>query len=77
LYAETKGDKPGFSETRIRELCIEIGGAAVGAIFDDCVMKPVELPIDTVLPKMGMANDAGIVKDLASGPTEVGANWPR
>lgn len=77
LYAETKGDEPGFSETRIRELCVEIGGQALGPIYDDCVTRAVELPIATVLPKVGMVITDGIVKDNPSASSGIGKNWPK
>ncbi len=54
LYKETGGGKPGFAEGRIRELCVQYGGASVGDIYDRCVMTPEPLPLDDVLPKMGL-----------------------
>ncbi|MDQ2985176.1 MAG: hypothetical protein M3R13_00470 [Armatimonadota bacterium] len=76
LYAETKGDKPGFAETRIRELCVQIGGEALGPIYDDCVIKPVDLPIAGVLPGVGMQLLGGIVRDDPAAKSPAGAEWP-
>ena len=76
LYAETKGDKPGFPENRIRELCVQIGGERLGPIYDDCVLKPVELPIASVLGNLGMELVDGIVRDAPTAKNAVGASWP-
>jgi predicted metalloprotease with PDZ domain len=76
LYSETNGHKPGFSETRIRELCVQIGGPALGPIYDNCVLKAVELPIGPVLAKVGMTLSEGIVRDsFVAGPSP-GSQWP-
>lgn len=77
LYAETKGDKPGFSESRIRELCVQIGGPALGSIYDVSVNLAVELPIAKVLPKMGMGLTEGVVQDDPSTASAAGAAWPK
>lgn len=77
LYNETKGDKPGFAENRIREICVEIGGADLGPIYDDCVMKPVEIPIAAILTKVGMKISDGIVSDDPSAHSSVGLSWPK
>lgn len=54
LYKETSGGKPGFTEGRIRELCLQYGGAKVGVIYDKCVMTTEPLPFDDVLPAIGL-----------------------
>lgn len=57
LYQETKGSKPGFSETRIRELCIEFGGPNLAQLYDAGVMQAGEIPWHLVLPKVGLLWD--------------------
>jgi predicted metalloprotease with PDZ domain len=76
LYAETSGDKPGFAETRIRELCVKIGGPALATIYDDCVIKAVELPISSILGSLGMTLSEGIVRDDPAARNAVGQAWP-
>ena len=60
LYQETK-EKEGFSETRIRELCIKHGGEKLGPLYDECVLKAVRIPIEPLLPARAAppATDAG------------------
>jgi predicted metalloprotease with PDZ domain len=53
LYAECKNGKPGYSERRIRELCIFFGGERLGDFYDRCVTTPGEMPYDEVLPRFG------------------------
>lgn len=53
LWAENKGGKPGYADERLRELCVEFGGNALGSIYDACVMKPGRLPIDQALAPWG------------------------
>jgi len=77
LYEETKNGKPGFAETRIRELCVKIGGPALGHIYDDCVMHAVELPIANVLSKLGMKIVDRNVLDDEANPSAVGKAWPK
>lgn len=56
LYNESK--KPeGFSEMRIRELCVEIGGDKLGPIYDSAVMSPGPLKIETVAKAAGFIWD--------------------
>jgi predicted metalloprotease with PDZ domain len=62
LYKETGGGKPGFAEGRIRELCMQYGGASLGDIYDRCVMVPGPLPIEEVLPKMGLEFRNGLTR---------------
>jgi predicted metalloprotease with PDZ domain len=76
LYAETRGEKPGFTEGRIRELCIEIGGLPLAGIYDDCVKNAVEIPIVKVLPQMGMVINEGIVSNDPAAKIPAGAAWP-
>lgn len=76
LYEETKGGKPGFAETRIRELCIEFGGASLAPIYDACVMTPGPLPLAMVFREIGLEESEGTV----TATTEVGRRtvdqWP-
>lgn len=79
LYEETKNDKPGYEETRIRELCIKYGGAALGPIYDKCAKQAVELPMAEIAKGVGMVWDG---KDLVADPLalspakEAGRQWP-
>jgi predicted metalloprotease with PDZ domain len=78
LYNETKG-KDGFSETRIRELCIKHGGEKLGAIYDASVMQPVRIPIEGVLSDAGLAlSESGIVPAAspAAEAAAVAKSWP-
>jgi predicted metalloprotease with PDZ domain len=77
LYAQTKDGKPGFAETRIRELCIEMGGPNLGPIYDECVNQAVEFPIAAVLAKVGMKIETGIVSDGPSSISAIGRTWPK
>lgn len=79
LFEETKNDKPGYEESRIRELCIKYGGAALGPIYDKCAKQAVELPIAELAKGVGMIWDG---KDLFADPLarspakEAGMRWP-
>jgi hypothetical protein len=55
LYTEWKNGGEGYADGRIRELCITAGGPELGAVYDTCVRKPVELPIPAYLQYNGMA----------------------
>ena len=76
LYNETKGTKPGFSDNRIRELCIQVGGETLGPIYDDCVIRAVELPLDSVARNVGMTLVNGIVSDDPAAKSAAGSSWP-
>lgn len=54
LWNETRDGRPGFAEGRIRELCVMFGGPALGEIYDEAVMRAVEMPWDRVLPRFGL-----------------------
>jgi predicted metalloprotease with PDZ domain len=73
LYNETNG-KDGFSETRIRELCVKYGGEELGLLYDECVTKPVRIPIEGVLAGVGLTLSADGIQ--SSQATAVGAAWP-
>lgn len=62
LYKETGGGKPGFAESRIRELCVRYGGASLGDIYDRSVMIAGPLPLDDVLPKAGLELRNGLTR---------------
>ena len=76
LYTETKNDKPGFEEDRIRELCVKFGGDALGPIYDACVKQAIELPLDQVAKNVGMVIAEGIVKDDPAAKSVAGSSWP-
>lgn len=79
LYEECKNGKPGFEENRIRELVVRIGGEKLGPLYDRLVMQAVELPVEELLPDMGMIWD-GVAKDDPNAPEKsrgIGAKWPQ
>jgi len=47
-------NKPGFEEDEIRKQLIRVGGAAMGPIYDQWVMKPGDYPVEDQLKKVGM-----------------------
>lgn len=63
LYSESKDGRVGFSETRIRELCVLFGGSALGEIYDEAVLRAVEMPWQSVLPRFGLSYDRGRLQD--------------
>lgn len=79
LYEETKGDKPGYEEARIRALCIQYGGPELGRIYDVSVKQATELPIAEVAKMCGLNwSGAGFAPDpMASAEAQaIGAAWP-
>lgn len=54
LWKECMNNQPGFEETRIRELLIQFGGSGMGAVYDQWIMKPGELPVEAQLAKLGL-----------------------
>lgn len=54
LWNETRDGRPGFAEGRIRELCVLFGGHVLGEIYDEAVMRAVEMPWERVLPRFGL-----------------------
>jgi len=79
LYKETKPPKPGYQDGRIRELCVEIGGAKLGPLYDVAVKTADPLPWDSVLPLVGLAKDGRHLQSdpLATGPAAKAlADWP-
>ena len=78
LYNECKNGKPGFKENRIRELAIKFGGAQLGPLYDKCVMQATELPIESLLPGLGMKWDGGAeIDDSATAHArQIGNAWP-
>jgi len=53
LYAQCKDGKAGFQEGDIRKHLIDVGGAGMGEVYDEWVMKPGELPVESQLLKFG------------------------
>ncbi len=79
LYNECKGPK-GFSETRIRELCIKYGGDRLADIYDACVMQAVRVPIEPIQSVAGFVPGDG-VSQIAFVPSEsqaksIADQWP-
>lgn len=78
LYAENKGNRPGFEEGRIRALCIEFGGQALASLYDRGVMQAGELPWHDVLPLAGLMFDqTGLAFDPTAGAAAraIGEAW--
>jgi len=73
LWEECKKGKPGYEDNRIRELCVKYGGAALGDIYDDCVMRAGPFPTNRALaPWKGELKDG-----VFSVPEHTGFDqWP-
>ncbi len=65
LYQETKSG-PGYEPSRIRELCVKVGGEALGPLYDRAVNEPGDIPIDPYLAAFGL--------DEAQSPPRL--KWP-
>lgn len=79
LYQETKSGKPGFKDTRIREICVEVGGSALGPIFDKAVSTPGPMPWDEVVSKAGFSffnKEVGYSNNPTKEAAEIGKAWP-
>ncbi len=73
LWEECKGDKPGYEDLRLRELCVKFGGAPLGDIYDSCVMKGGHFPMDQALaPWKGAMQENGFAVPENSGFEQ----WP-
>lgn len=57
LYAETSRGKPGFGDGRIRDVCVQVGGSELAAMYDACVERPGPLPIRDALAAHGLFFD--------------------
>lgn len=53
LYEQCKDGKGGFQEGDIRKHLIAVGGPDMGQVYDEWVMKPGELPVESQLMKFG------------------------
>jgi predicted metalloprotease with PDZ domain len=79
LFEETKGDKPGYEEGRIRELCVKYGGEALGPIYDKCAKQAVELPMAELAKGVGLIWDGSSLKPDPMATEElraIGSIWP-
>lgn len=79
LYEECKGDKPGFQENRIREICVEVGGENLGPLYDQCVLVPGELPTRELLSRLGYTYDGQSILPSPNPPQghpSPGTLWP-
>lgn len=59
LYAETGPAKPGYKESRIRELCVEYGGSRLGPLYDILVETADPLPWIEILNRAGFSDKDG------------------
>ncbi len=73
LWKECRNDQPGFAEGRIRELCIQMGGPALGEIYDQSVMRGGYLPMDSALEGLNLKfADQG----FSGGSDPIFDRWP-
>lgn len=80
LYQECKGPK-GFSETRIRELCVKYGGEKLGEVYDQCVMQAIRIPIEPIQSLAGFVpgdtvSPITFVESDSSAGRDIAAKWP-
>jgi predicted metalloprotease with PDZ domain len=54
LWDQAKRGGPGFEETELRKQLVKAGGESVGALYDQYVMKPGDLPVEAALAKVGL-----------------------
>jgi predicted metalloprotease with PDZ domain len=54
LWDLCKDNRPGFDEGEIRRQLIRFGGADMGALYDQWVLKPGELPVEQELGTIGL-----------------------
>lgn len=54
LWEICADDKPGFEEDEIRRQLIKFGGNDMAQVYDDLIMKPGEIPVETALAKAGL-----------------------
>lgn len=59
LWDECKGNKPGYEDGRIRELCVKFGGEPLGPIYDACVMKADPMPVEAAMAPWGGKLEGG------------------
>lgn len=76
LFDECRDGKPGFAEGRIRELCVEVGGAALGPIYDQCVTSTQELPLANFVGRLGWAWTGTQLQDDPLARNAIGQAWP-
>ncbi|MEQ1822609.1 MAG: hypothetical protein ABL949_08870 [Fimbriimonadaceae bacterium] len=62
---------PGYSETRIRELCIEFGGSALGSLYDKSVMQGGALPWGDILSVLGITQT-----ETGLNSSQMKSSWP-
>lgn len=72
LYEENKDGKPGYLPSRLRELCVEVGGASLGPLYDRCVTSTEELPMDELLARAGYKREGRVINKAS----ENSFNWP-
>ncbi len=73
LYKETN-KKPGYQESRIRELCVEYGGEKLGPLYDLCVKTTAPLPAEELFAKCGIMTGSGA--GISVQPSSIGSTWP-
>lgn len=69
----------GYPEAKIRELCVQYGGTATGAIYDEAVNQAGPVPLTKVLAKAGMRFEGSVLvpDSAATGPAaEVAKAYP-
>ncbi len=78
LYLECKPPKPGYSEGRIRGICVAVGGDRIGELYDRAVESVQPLPWRDVLEGVGMTLEGGTLKETGErqGLEDPLTNWP-
>lgn len=54
LFKKYGNNQSGFAEDGIRKELVAVGGASMGDMYDQIVMKPGELPVEDALAKVGL-----------------------
>jgi predicted metalloprotease with PDZ domain len=62
LYEQCKDDRAGFEEDDIRKHLIKIAGEGMGEVYDQWVMSPGELPVESQLRKVGYEMKSTVTK---------------
>jgi hypothetical protein len=80
LWDECKDDKPGYKDSRLRELCVEFGGPALAGIYDSTIMKAGPMPFEEALrpwPMVKFLRDSGFTIAQDARLPAAFVNWPK
>lgn len=70
LWELCKDSKPGFEEDEIRKQLVRFGGERLGAYYDQIVMKPGDIDVESQLAKLGLA-----IEQKEEPFADVGFDW--